>query len=61
MTFIPYPKEVDEREERLKSLFGECYDCKNHCESCRICNKSGMPLTYPISGCPGHDSKYGSH
>lgn len=57
---VPRPDDAEEgrREEARKKLFGECYDCKHHEELCRICSKTGMPLTYPISGCCGHDPKW---
>jgi len=52
--FIPYPKEVEERENKLREMYGDCYDCKNHRESCRVCGKTGCHLVYPIRDCPGH-------
>lgn len=57
-TFIPYPAEVEEREEWLRKHQGDCYDCRHHISCCGVCDKTGLPLTYPIVQCPGHDSRF---
>lgn len=52
----PPDKDAQEKNEKhLDELYGECNRCKNHDCICRMCGITGMPLVYPIHGCPKRD------